>query len=58
MIDGGEIDGKFVEDFVVEMFNELKVNDNVILCICMMGVGVYDYGYVLGYECVVDYVLI
>lgn len=55
VIDGGEIDGKSAEDFVAETLNELKANDNVTLRTRMMGAGVYDHGYVLGYERVADH---
>ena len=55
IIDGGEIDGKSAEDFVAETLNELKANENVTLRTRMMGAGVYDHGYVLGYERVADH---
>ncbi|MCH2250044.1 MAG: sarcosine oxidase subunit alpha family protein [Cognatishimia sp.] len=55
VIDGGEIDGKSAEDFVAETLNELKANENVTLRTRMMGAGVYDHGYVLGYERVADH---
>ena len=55
IIDGGEIDGKTAEDFVAETLNELKANENVTLRTRMMGAGVYDHGYVLGYERVADH---
>ena len=55
VIDGGEIDGKSAEDFVAETLNDLKGMDNVTLRTRMMGAGVYDHGYVLGYERVADH---
>ena len=55
VIDGGEIDGKSAEDFVTETLNELKAMENVTLRTRMMGAGIYDHGYVLGYERVADH---
>ncbi|MGD9295253.1 MAG: sarcosine oxidase subunit alpha family protein [Roseobacter sp.] len=50
VVDGGNIDGQPVEGFVEQTISELKTMDNVTLRTRMMGAGVYDHGYVLGYE--------
>ncbi len=54
-VDGGEIDGVAVEDFIASLVNELKAMGNVTMRNRMMGAGVYDHGYVLGYERVADH---
>ncbi len=50
MVDGGELGGKPVADFVADTLAELEAMDNVTLRSRMMGAGVYDHGYVMGYE--------
>ncbi len=54
-VDGGDVDGQPVDKFVEEILNELQEMSNVTLRTRMMGAGVYDHGYVLGYERVNDH---
>ena len=54
-IDGGEIDGMPVEAWVAGAAEKLAAMPNVTLRRRMMGAGVYDHGYVLGYERVTDH---
>ncbi|SFK68311.1 sarcosine oxidase subunit alpha family protein [Shimia haliotis] len=54
-VDGGEIDGKSAEDFVNATVAELNAMDNVTIRSRMMGAGVYDHGYMLGYERLTDH---
>ena len=54
-VDGGEVNGASVEDYIAELLAELKAMDNVTIRTRMMGAGVYDHGYVLGYERVSDH---
>ncbi len=54
-VDGGTIDGQDPQTFVDVTLDELKSMDNVTLRTRMMGAGVYDHGYVLGYERVNDH---
>ncbi|WP_299670602.1 sarcosine oxidase subunit alpha family protein [uncultured Roseobacter sp.] len=49
-VDGGTVDGKPVDNFVDEMIADLEAMPNVTLRKRLMGAGVYDHGYVLGYE--------
>ncbi|MFD1157301.1 sarcosine oxidase subunit alpha family protein [Roseovarius aestuarii] len=49
------INGKPVDKFVDEIVAELEKMDNVTMRTRMMGAGVYDHGYVLGYERVNDH---
>ncbi|SHI81052.1 sarcosine oxidase subunit alpha [Shimia gijangensis] len=53
--DGGEVDGKPVADYIADLVAELDAMDNVTMRTRMMGSGVYDHGYVLGYERVNDH---
>ena len=55
MVDGGEVDGQPVADYVDALVAELDAMENVTLRNRMMGAGVYDHGYVLGYERVRDH---
>jgi len=55
VVDGAEIDGKDADDFVAATISELQAMDNVTLKTRMMGAGVYDHGYLLGYERVTDH---
>ncbi|PIE14526.1 MAG: sarcosine oxidase subunit alpha [Rhodobacterales bacterium] len=50
LVDGAEVDGLPVDRFVDGIVSELETMDNVTLRNRMMGAGVYDHGYVLGYE--------
>ena len=54
-VDGGLIDGKPAEEFVDATLAELAEMDNVVIKNRMMGAGVYDHGYLLGYERVTDH---
>lgn len=54
-VDGGEIDGAPVDKFVDEILSTLRDMPNVTLRTRLMGAGVYDHGYVLGYERVNDH---
>jgi len=54
-VDGGTIDGQPVDKFVDETVAALEAMENVTLRTRMMGAGVYDHGYVLGYERVGDH---
>ncbi|UWQ03604.1 sarcosine oxidase subunit alpha family protein [Aliiroseovarius crassostreae] len=54
-VDGGTIDGKSPSDWVDAAVAELEAMDNVTLRIRTMGAGVYDHGYVTGYERVADH---
>jgi sarcosine oxidase subunit alpha len=54
-VDGGTVDGQPVDTFVDETVAQLKSMDNVTLRNRTMGAGVYDHGYVLGYERVGDH---
>jgi sarcosine oxidase subunit alpha len=49
-VDGGTVDGQPVDKFVDEIVSELETMANVTLRTRMMGAGVYDHGYMLGYE--------
>ena len=54
-VDGGLIDGKAPEDWVAETVAALAAMPNVTLQLRTMGAGVYDHGYVLGYERLTDH---
>lgn len=54
-VDGGDVDGMPVEDYITTLINDLKQMPNVTMRNRMMGAGVYDHGYVLGYERVTDH---
>ena len=54
-VDGGTIDGKPANDWIVETLAELEGMENVTLRSRMMASGVYDHGYVLGYERLTDH---
>ncbi|MHA3913815.1 sarcosine oxidase subunit alpha family protein [Halovulum sp. GXIMD14793] len=49
-----QIDGQAASDWVATQVAALKAMPNVTLKTGMMGAGVYDHGYVLGYERVAD----
>lgn len=49
-VDGGTVDGVSVDNFVEKTVSELETMPNVTLRKRLMGAGVYDHGYVLGYE--------
>ncbi|WP_127111654.1 sarcosine oxidase subunit alpha family protein [Shimia sediminis] len=54
-VDGGEVNGAPVADYIATLLAELDAMDNVTIRTRMMGAGVYDHGYVLGYERVNDH---
>ena len=49
-VDGGHVGGRPVEDYIDSLVAELQAMENVTLRSRCMGAGVYDHGYVLGYE--------
>jgi len=55
VVDGVEINGASADEFVAATVAELQAMDNVTLKARMMGAGVYDHGYLLGYERVTDH---
>jgi sarcosine oxidase, subunit alpha len=55
VVDGVEIDGKPAADWVEQTLTELKAMPNVTLRTRMMGAGVYDHGFALGYEQLTDH---
>ncbi|MEL6463387.1 MAG: sarcosine oxidase subunit alpha family protein [Pseudomonadota bacterium] len=54
-VDGGEVSGIPVDNVVEELVSELSDMDNVTMRVRTMGAGVYDHGYVLGYERLTDH---
>ncbi|SEL32336.1 sarcosine oxidase subunit alpha [Roseovarius nanhaiticus] len=54
-VDGGTVDGKPVAEYIDGLVADLEAMDNVTLRNRMMGAGVYDHGYVLGYERCTDH---
>ncbi|WP_417720462.1 sarcosine oxidase subunit alpha family protein [Salipiger sp.] len=54
-VDGGEIDGRDPDDWVNDTVAALDAMENVTLRLRCMGAGVYDHGYVLGYERLTDH---
>jgi sarcosine oxidase, subunit alpha len=55
MVDGGLIDDAPAGRYVRQTLSELEAMPNVTLRSRMMGAGVYDHGYVLGYERLTDH---
>ncbi|MFG6592191.1 sarcosine oxidase subunit alpha family protein [Sulfitobacter sp. 1A12157] len=49
-VDGGTVDGAPVADWIAQTLDRLRGLENVELRDRTMGAGVYDHGYVLGYE--------
>jgi sarcosine oxidase subunit alpha len=49
-VDGGTVDGQPVADWIKGTLQALEGMENVTLRARCMGAGVYDHGYVLGYE--------
>jgi sarcosine oxidase subunit alpha len=49
-VDGGTVDGQPVADWIAATLAELQGMENVTLRSRMMASGVYDHGYMLGYE--------
>ncbi|WP_170368672.1 sarcosine oxidase subunit alpha family protein [Ruegeria arenilitoris] len=54
-VDGGTVNDEPVDKFVEQLVSELETMDNVTLRSRCMGAGVYDHGYVLGYERLTDH---
>ena len=54
-VDGGEADGKPVEDWIKTTVEALEKAENVTLRTRCMAAGVYDHGYVIGYERLTDH---
>jgi len=54
-VEGGEIDGQSVESWIDATLARLRAMPNVTLRTRLMGAGIYDHGYVLGYERVADH---
>ncbi|PIL13701.1 hypothetical protein P775_27445 [Puniceibacterium antarcticum] len=54
-VDGGEIDGKPAAVWISDTVQALEAMENVTLRLRTMGAGVYDHGYVLGYERLTDH---
>ncbi|MCV6584784.1 MAG: 2Fe-2S iron-sulfur cluster-binding protein, partial [Marinibacterium sp.] len=54
-VDGGTIDGQSPDDWVKQAVDTLSEMPNVTLRTRCMGSGVYDHGYVLGYERISDH---
>ncbi len=54
-VDGGDIDGQPVADWIAATLARLQAMPNVTLRNRCMGAGVYDHGYALGYERVADH---
>ncbi|WP_338550992.1 sarcosine oxidase subunit alpha family protein [Roseovarius phycicola] len=55
MVDTGTVNQMPVDKFVDETVSELATMSNVTMRLRMMGAGVYDHGYLLGYERVSDH---
>ena len=54
-VDGGTVSGTPVDKFMEQLVFELQTMDNVTMRNRCMGAGVYDHGYVLGYERLTDH---
>jgi len=54
-VDGGTVDGKPAAEFVDDLVADLQGMENVQMRSRTMGAGVYDHGYVLGYERLTDH---
>ncbi|MDF1804671.1 sarcosine oxidase subunit alpha family protein [Thalassovita sp.] len=54
-VDGGQIEGKPAEAAIDQLVSDLRNMPNVTLRARCMGAGVYDHGYVLGYERLSDH---
>ena len=54
-VDGGTIEGLEADAWVAKTVAELDAMDNVTLRTRTMGAGVYDHGYILGYERLTDH---
>jgi sarcosine oxidase, subunit alpha len=54
-VDGGVINGTPIQAYVDEIVAELATMENVTMRRRLMGAGVYDHGYALGYERLTDH---
>ncbi|WP_299659745.1 sarcosine oxidase subunit alpha family protein [uncultured Ruegeria sp.] len=54
-VDGGTVGGEPVDKFVEQLVSEIETMGNVTMRNRCMGAGVYDHGYVLGYERLTDH---
>ncbi|MCA2009170.1 sarcosine oxidase subunit alpha family protein [Tritonibacter mobilis] len=54
-VDGGTIEGLDADAWIAKTVAELEAMDNVTLRPRTMGAGVYDHGYILGYERLTDH---
>ncbi|MBC6443512.1 MAG: sarcosine oxidase subunit alpha family protein [Rhodobacteraceae bacterium] len=54
-VDGASVDGKTADKWVKEGIDELSRMPNVRLRLRMMGTGIYDHGFALGYERLSDH---
>ncbi len=55
VVDGAKISGKAAEIWVAETLDKLRKMNNVTIRNRIMGAGVYDHGYALGYEQITDH---
>ena len=55
VVDGAMIDGMQAQDWVAQTVAALEAMPNVTLRTRMMGAGIYDHGYALGYERLTDH---
>ncbi len=54
-VDSASIDGKPSDDWIAETITELEAMENVTIRTRMMGSGVFDHGYAMGYERITDH---
>lgn len=54
-VDGGTVDGQPIDTYIHALLDELRGMSNVTMRARCMGAGVYDHGYVLGYERLTDH---
>ena len=54
-VDGGSITGQPVQDWIDETIQALESMENVTLRLRCMAAGIYDHGYMLGYERLTDH---
>ena len=54
-VDGGTVNNTPIQAYIDEIVSELATMDNVTLRTRLMGAGVYDHGYALGYERLSDH---
>ena len=54
-VDGGSIDGQPVQDWVDATVQALENMENVSMRLRCMGAGIYDHGYMIGYERLSDH---